>query len=99
MVSFSRREAVRGAIASTAAIVLGAEAPAQGSVWPSRPVRVMTFGAPGTAPDLAVRIWSEKLAARWKQPVIIENKPGGDGVIAVQAMLAARDGHTLFFGP
>ncbi len=62
-------------------------------------MRVTTSGAPGTAIDLAARIWSEKLSARWKQPVIIENKPGGDGVIAVQAMLAARDGHTLFFGP
>ena len=99
MLSLSRREAIVVAISGGALITLGVRAQAQTSTWPSKPVRVMTFGAPGTAPDLAVRIWSEKLAARWKQPVIIENKPGGDGVIAVQAMLAARDGHTLFFGP
>ena len=99
MLNLSRREAVVAAISGAALITLGVRAQAQTSTWPSKPVRVMTSGAPGTAPDLAARIWSEKLSARWKQPVVIDNKPGGDGVIAVQAMLAARDGHTLFFGP
>jgi tripartite-type tricarboxylate transporter receptor subunit TctC len=94
----NRREALAtifGAIGAT----ISSPAHAQASVWPSRPVRIVTHGAPGSAPDLAARIWSEKLSARWKQPVLIDNKPGGDGIIAVQAMLAARDGHTLFFGP
>ncbi|NJO21683.1 MAG: tripartite tricarboxylate transporter substrate binding protein [Sphingomonadales bacterium] len=94
----NRREALAtifGAIGATISSLAHAQAPA----WPSRPVRIITHGAPGSAPDLAARIWSEKLSARWKQPVLIDNKPGGDGIIAVQAMLAARDGHSLFFGP
>jgi tripartite-type tricarboxylate transporter receptor subunit TctC len=98
MSKWTRREAMIAACSGAAGIVLGSRAQAQ-STWPSRPVRIITHGAPGSAPDLAGRIWSEKLSARWKQPVVIDNKPGGDGVIAVQAMLAARDGHTLFFGP
>ena len=97
--SVSRRTALVGALACTVSLLHGSSAKAQPRAWPSRPVRIVTSGPPGSAPDLAARIWSEKLSAWWKQPVVIENKPGGDGIIAVQAMLAARDGHTLFFGP
>jgi tripartite-type tricarboxylate transporter receptor subunit TctC len=95
----NRREVLLATIFSAASATIGSRAYSQATVWPSRPVRIVTHGAPGSAPDLAARIWSEKLSARWKQPVLIDNKPGGDGIIAVQAMLAARDGHTLFFGP
>ena len=94
----SRREALATIFGAIGAAVCS-PAYAQAPVWPSRPVRVTTFGAPGSAPDFAARIWSEKLSARWKQPVLIDNKPGGDGIIAVQAMLGVRDGHSLFFGP
>ncbi len=94
----SRRTALVGALAGSASLLISS-ANAQSRAWPTRAVRIVTSGPPGSAPDLAARIWSEKLAARWKQPVVIENKPGGDGIIAVQAMLAARDGHTLFLGP
>ena len=99
MLNLSRREAVVAAISGAALHHLGRASTGTDEHLAFKPVRVMTSGAPGTAPDLAARIWSEKLSARWKQPVVIDNKPGGDGVIAVQAMLAARDGHTLFFGP
>ena len=99
MLQVNRREAIIAAISGIAGFGIATGAQAQTNAWPSRPVRVMTFGPPGSAPDLAARIWSEKLSARWKQPVLIDNKPGGDGIIAVQALLAARDGHTLFFGP
>lgn len=94
--SMNRREALAAIFSAASAAACSR---AQASVWPSKPVRIITHGAPGSAPDLAARIWSEKLSARWKQPVLIDNKPGGDGIIAVQAMLAARDGHALFFGP
>ena len=93
------RRAVLATILGAASAAVCSRAYSQAPVWPSRPVRIITHGAPGAAPDLAARIWSEKLSARWKQPVLIDNKPGGDGIIAVQAMLAARDGHALFFGP
>lgn len=94
----NRREVLATIFGAIGATISGPAHP-QAPTWPSRPVRIVTHGAPGSAPDLAARIWAEKLSARWKQPVLIDNKPGGDGIIAVQAMLAARDGHSLFFGP
>src|SRR5678815_1675060 len=44
--------------------------------YPSRPVKIVVPVPPGGAADVLPRIVSEKLAARWKQPVIIENRPG-----------------------
>lgn len=95
--TLSRRSAI--SLVLGAAGALAATAPTLAGDWPKQPVRVMTFGPAGSAPDLAARIWSEKLSAIWKQPVLIENRPGGDGIIAVQAMLGAKDEHTIFFGP
>jgi tripartite-type tricarboxylate transporter receptor subunit TctC len=69
---------------------------AQAAPWPLRPVRIVTFGPSRAAPDLVARIWSGKFSRRWNQPIVIDNKPGGDGVIVAQAMLAAKYGHTLF---
>jgi len=64
--------------------------------FPSRPVHVVTPFPPGSGPDAALRVLAEALAARWGQPVVIENKPGGNGFIAVGAFRqAAADGHEL----
>ena len=58
----------------------------------------MPFG-PGAGADIGARLFAEKLQAKWGQPVVIENKPGGDGIIAIQAYLGANDDHVLMFGP
>lgn len=97
--TLTRRSALSLAIAGGAAALLATPRSTRAATWPSKTVRVVTFGPAGSAPDLAARLWSPKLSAIWKQPVIIDNRPGGDGIIAVQAMLAAKDGHTVFFGP
>jgi tripartite-type tricarboxylate transporter receptor subunit TctC len=65
--------------------------------WPSRPVRIVVPVAAGTATDLTARIFGEKLSVRWGQPVIVENKPGADGLIAIGSFVAGRDDHTLLF--
>jgi tripartite-type tricarboxylate transporter receptor subunit TctC len=65
--------------------------------WPERVVRIMTPGAPGSSIDLAARLFAEQLATRWGQPVIIDNRPGADGILAVQAFLHANDPHILLF--
>lgn len=67
--------------------------------WPSHAVRLVTPLAAGGGPDLVARTLSEALAARWRQPVVVDNRPGGDGVVAAQAVLDATDDHTLLFGP
>jgi tripartite-type tricarboxylate transporter receptor subunit TctC len=64
--------------------------------FPSKPVRIYLPQPPGGAADRLARVLGERLEARWKQSVIIENKPGGGVVIGTQATArAAPDGHTL----
>lgn len=70
---------------------------AQTQPWPQRPVRfVLPFGA-GSATDVAARLMTERLQAKWGQPVVIENKPGADGLLAINAFLQANDDHTLLY--
>jgi tripartite-type tricarboxylate transporter receptor subunit TctC len=65
--------------------------------FPNKPVRFITGAAAGSSGDILSRALGDQLSATWKQPVIIENRPGGGGVIAGQALLAAPlDGHTVF---
>jgi tripartite-type tricarboxylate transporter receptor subunit TctC len=71
--------------------------PLQG--WPERTVRLITPSPPGGSPDIVARLFAEKLSMRWKASVIVENRAGADGMIAVQAMLGAADGHTLLVAP
>ena len=65
--------------------------------WPERIVRITTASAPGSSVDVVARLFAERLAERWRQPVVIDNRPGADGILAVQAFLHANDGHTLLF--
>lgn len=63
--------------------------------WPQRPVRfILPFGA-GSAADTVARVLGDNLSARWGQPVVVENKPGADGLIAIRAIIAANDDHML----
>ena len=65
--------------------------------WPKRPVRFISSFPSGGGIDAAARLYADRLAARWGQPVIVENRPGGDGIIGVAAFTAQRDDHTLLF--
>ncbi len=65
--------------------------------WPDHPVKIITLAGPGGGSDAVVRIISDGLSKEWSKPVVIENKPGADGIIAVDAFLGTHDGHTLLF--
>lgn len=65
--------------------------------WPTRSVRLILPFGPGTATDVTARFLAERLAVRWGKPVIIENRPGGDGLIAISAVLSAKDDHLLLY--
>jgi tripartite-type tricarboxylate transporter receptor subunit TctC len=67
--------------------------------WPQRTVRFILPLGPGSGSDIGARLFAERLSARWGQPVVIENRPGGDGFIAITAFLNAHDDHTLLFAP
>ncbi|AMN42350.1 Bug family tripartite tricarboxylate transporter substrate binding protein [Rhodoplanes sp. Z2-YC6860] len=70
---------------------------AQAQSWPSRPVKVIMATAAGSAPDVIARIVTDRLSQLWGQQVLILNRPGAGGLIALQALAAAeRDGHTLY---
>ncbi|HEY2138388.1 MAG TPA: tripartite tricarboxylate transporter substrate binding protein [Xanthobacteraceae bacterium] len=75
----------------------GAQTPAQ--TWPQRPVRfIVTLGA-GSGVDIGARLFADRLSARWGQPVVVENRPGGDGVVAIAAFVKAHDDHVLLNAP
>ncbi len=72
----------------------------QTQIWPQRPVRFIVPFGPGAGADIGARLLAERLLARWGgKPVVIENRPGGDGLVAIQAFLTANDDHTFLFSP
>ena len=66
-------------------------------VWPERNVRIVTSFPAGSGGDISARLYAERLTQRWGKPVIVENKPGADGILAVMAVIGARDSHTLLY--
>ncbi|MEX2034253.1 MAG: tripartite tricarboxylate transporter substrate binding protein [Xanthobacteraceae bacterium] len=84
------------AIALTGILVLTS---AQAQNWPTRPVKFIVPFGPGAGADIGARLFAEKLQAKWGQPVVVENRPGGNSLVAINAFLGANDDHTLLFGP
>ena len=67
--------------------------------WPQRPVRFILSLGPGSGADIGARLYADRLSKLWGHPAVIENRPGGDGVIAINAVIQAKDDHTLLWGP
>ena len=67
--------------------------------WPNRPVHFIVTLGPGSGVDIGARLFADKLSAKWGQPVIVENRPGGDGIVAITSFLNAHDDHTLLVSP
>src|SRR6188472_924336 len=80
-------------------LLLGATAPATAQNWPTRPVKFILTLGPGSGADISARLLADRLAEKWGQPIVIENKPGGDGIIAINAFVSAQDDHVLLYGP
>jgi tripartite-type tricarboxylate transporter receptor subunit TctC len=71
---------------------------AQGGTWPDKPVKMILSQPPGSGPDNVARLLGDRMGKALGQPIVIENKPGGQNVIGAQAAARApADGHTFYF--
>lgn len=89
----TRRELLAQMAAAGAAAL--APALARAEDFPGKPVRILTPFPAGSGPDAAMRVLAEQLSRKWSQPVVIDNRPGGNGFIAMAAFKSAADAHTL----
>jgi tripartite-type tricarboxylate transporter receptor subunit TctC len=95
MIAF--RLAVFGLVISSSFAAVPADA--QPQAWPQRTVKfVVPLGA-GSGVDIGSRLLADRLSTKWGQPVIVENRPGGDGLVAIGAFVGARDDHVLLASP
>lgn len=71
--------------------------PALAQTWPQRPVKIIMPLPAGTGADAGLRIYIDRLQQMWGQGVIVENRPGAEGVLAVSTFVKARDDHSLLY--
>jgi tripartite-type tricarboxylate transporter receptor subunit TctC len=95
---FTRRHGL-ALLAAPAFIAGRARAQTSAQNWPQRPVKFIIPFGPGAGADIGARLIQDKLSARWGKPVVIDNRPGGDSIIAIQAVLSANEDHTFLWGP
>ena len=78
---------------AAAALAIGS---ASGQDYPTKPIRIIVPLTPGSGADIAGRIIAARMSEHWKQPVLVENRPGAGGQIGTSAVVKAEsDGHTL----
>jgi tripartite-type tricarboxylate transporter receptor subunit TctC len=87
------------AIFAVVTAALGCGPPAGAQSWPQRPVKFLVTLGPGSGVDIGTRLLGDRLSARWGQPVVVENRPGGDGIVAITSFLGAHDDHVLLAAP
>jgi tripartite-type tricarboxylate transporter receptor subunit TctC len=80
-------------------VLVAHSAPSAAQAWPQRPVKFVVSLGPGSGVDIGTRLLGDRLSARWGQPVVVENRPGGDGIVAITSFLSARDDHILLASP
>jgi len=91
-----RRRTLLGAAAGAAALPWLLPRSALAADWPSRPIRIIAAQAPGSSNDSSARAFAEFFSSKLKVPVVVENKPGGIGMIAAEAVARSKpDGYTL----
>jgi tripartite-type tricarboxylate transporter receptor subunit TctC len=73
--------------------------PSSAQNWPTHPVKLILPLGPGSGVDIGARMIADKLAAKWGQAVVVENRPGGDGIVAISAFTGAKDDHVLLMSP
>lgn len=85
-------------VLSTVLVLLASlDAQAQSpQAFPDKPVKIIVANPPGGPVDVVLRVLANRLSAIWHQPVVVENKPGGSGIVSTSALVkAAPDGYTI----
>ena len=91
-----RRDFMQAAAAASLAGFAGSAARAQ--EWPEKPVKLILSQPPGSGPDSMARMIGDQLSRKWKQPIVVENKPGGQNAIGAQAAAKSpADGYNFYF--
>ncbi len=90
---------IAGLVAGLALPIAPSHAQTLAPAWPQRPVKFIVTLGPGSGADIGARLVADRLPARWGKPVVVENRPGADGLVAIQAFVNAADDHTLLFTP
>lgn len=86
----------RQVIAHLAAAPLLANLPVRAQSYPDKPIKIIVPLPPGSPPDVLARLVADGVGRNWKQPVVVENRPGATGMIGLQALArSAPDGYTL----
>ncbi len=86
----------RTLIGHLAAAPLLAGLPAMAQAFPDKPLRIIVPLPPGSPPDVLARHLAEAVSRNWKQPVVVDNRPGATGMVGMQALArSAPDGHTV----
>ncbi len=88
-----RRSLLVLALAAAAALPLAASA--QGTAWPTKPIRLLVGFPGGSTPDIAARAIAEPLSRALGQPVVVDNRAGASGNIAADIVAKAADDHTI----
>ena len=69
---------------------------ATGQVYPNKPIKIIVPFGPGGSTDITARVFGKFLEDQWKQPVVVENRAGANGIIGTEALKnSAPDGYTL----
>lgn len=93
-----QKRSLLAALAGTA-LLLPFTLPAHADGWPGKPVRVVVPAPAGSSLDIVVRTLGEHLKERWKQPLVVDDKPGAGGLLGMDAVAkGAPDGYTLGIG-
>ena len=96
--AITRRRALAATLLVAPALI-PARGRAQAPAWPQRPVKFIVPFGPGAGVDIGARLIADRLLPRWGKPIVIENRPGADGLIAIQAFVSANDDHTFLCSP
>jgi tripartite-type tricarboxylate transporter receptor subunit TctC len=87
------------ALGALTALSIPAQAQTSSQSWPQRSVRFIVPLGPGSGVDITARVIADRLSAKWGKAVVVENKPGGDAILAISAFTQANDDHVLLMAP